>query len=147
MIYGDRFTSIMEQINLQPEDTLYVLGDVIDRGQDSLSLLMRIIEMSNAKMLLGNHEHMMLDVIHHPHNAELIERWYSNGGRQTYAAYKKLPGEEQKRIVDFLKSLPINIDLAINGTAYLLVHGIQPIWKLYCPTWRKVISTISMAEI
>ena len=26
-----RFESIMKQINLQPEDTLYVLGDVIDR--------------------------------------------------------------------------------------------------------------------
>ena len=26
-----RFDSIMKQIKLQPEDTLYVLGDVIDR--------------------------------------------------------------------------------------------------------------------
>ena len=25
-----RFDSVMKQINLQPEDTLYVLGDVID---------------------------------------------------------------------------------------------------------------------
>ena len=27
-----RFDSIMKQIKLQPEDTLYVLGDVIDRN-------------------------------------------------------------------------------------------------------------------
>lgn len=32
-IHGNinRFNSIMEQINLQDTDTLYVLGDVIDR--------------------------------------------------------------------------------------------------------------------
>lgn len=28
-----RFDSVMKQINLQPEDTLYVLGDVIDRNR------------------------------------------------------------------------------------------------------------------
>ena len=27
-----RFDSILKQIDLQPEDTLYVLGDVIDRN-------------------------------------------------------------------------------------------------------------------
>ena len=28
-----RFDSILKQIDLQPEDTLYVLGDVIDRNE------------------------------------------------------------------------------------------------------------------
>lgn len=32
-----RFDSVMKQINLQPEDTLYVLGDVIDRNPDASS--------------------------------------------------------------------------------------------------------------
>lgn len=31
-----RFDSIMKQIKLQPEDTLYVLGDVIDRNPDGI---------------------------------------------------------------------------------------------------------------
>ena len=31
-----RFESIMKHINLQPEDTLYVLGDVIDRNPDGI---------------------------------------------------------------------------------------------------------------
>lgn len=34
-IYGNlrRIDSIMEQINLQPDDTLNILGDVVDRQQ------------------------------------------------------------------------------------------------------------------
>ena len=37
-IHGNarRFNSIMQQIDLQPEDTLYVLGDVIDRYPDGI---------------------------------------------------------------------------------------------------------------
>lgn len=33
-----RFASILKQINLQPEDTLYVLGDVIDRHPGGVML-------------------------------------------------------------------------------------------------------------
>ena len=51
-----RFDSVMKQINLQPEDTLYVLGDVIDRNPDGIKLLRQIMAMPNVKMLLGNHE-------------------------------------------------------------------------------------------
>jgi serine/threonine protein phosphatase 1 len=36
-----RFDSVMKQINLQPEDTLYVLGDVIDRNPDGIKIFVR----------------------------------------------------------------------------------------------------------
>ena len=61
-----RFDSVMKQINLQPEDTLYVLGDVIDRNPDGIKILRQIMAMSNAKMLLGNHELMMMDALYYP---------------------------------------------------------------------------------
>ena len=31
-----RFESVMEQICLQPEDALYILGDIIDRNPDGI---------------------------------------------------------------------------------------------------------------
>ena len=43
-----RFDSVMKQINLQPEDTLYVLGDVIDRNPDGIKLLRQIMAMPNG---------------------------------------------------------------------------------------------------
>ncbi len=59
-IYGHprRFESIMRQINLKEEDTLYILGDVIDRYPYGIKLLRRIMKMPNVKMLLGNHEYL-----------------------------------------------------------------------------------------
>ena len=46
-IHGNaaRFNSIMEQINLQPEDTLYVLGDVIDRYPNGIRILRKLMKM------------------------------------------------------------------------------------------------------
>ena len=43
----------MKQINLQPEDTLYVLGDVIDRNPDGIKILRKLMAMPNVKMLLA----------------------------------------------------------------------------------------------
>ena len=62
-IHGNskRFLSVMNQINLQPKDTLYVLGDIIDRYPDGIRILRMLMDMSNTKMLLGNHEYMMLN--------------------------------------------------------------------------------------
>ena len=43
-IHGSRrrFDAVMEQIKLTDEDTLYILGDVIDRGEHGVELLQRI---------------------------------------------------------------------------------------------------------
>ena len=64
-IHGNmrRFQSVMNQINLQPEDTLYVLGDVIDRYPDGVRILRKLMKLPNVKMLIGNHELMMLDTL------------------------------------------------------------------------------------
>ena len=88
-----RFDSVMKQINLQPEDTLYVLGDVIDRNPDGIKLLRQIMAMPNVKMLLGNHELMMMNALYYPPPEDeewpeyYYERkqtlWYRNGGQIT----------------------------------------------------------------
>ena len=61
-IHGNakNFDAILQQICLQPEDSLYILGDVIDRHPDGIRILRKIMSMPNAKMLLGNHEYMKL---------------------------------------------------------------------------------------
>ena len=58
--YDDAFFALLQELNLKDDDTLYILGDVIDRGPNGIKLLQAIMDMPNVKMLLGNHEHMML---------------------------------------------------------------------------------------
>ena len=60
---ADRFHAMLEKIRFSDEDTLYIIGDVIDRGPDGIKLLQEIIHTPNMVMLLGNHEYMMLQYL------------------------------------------------------------------------------------
>lgn len=121
---ADRFDAILDQIQLTEEDSLYVLGDVVDRNPDGISLLQRIMQMPNTSMLLGNHEHMMLDVVKHPGVLSKLRRWYANGGEITHEKLMELPGKDRKKIYSYLESLPLNIEVSVSGVEYLLVHGV-----------------------
>lgn len=129
----ERFNSVMKQIKLKDKDTLYILGDVVDRFPAGIKLLNKIMKMPNVKMLLGNHEYMMLQALYKEYDennpkaqAERtynLNRWYFNGGNVTHNSIKHISKENRKRIFEYLDSLPLNIDVEVNGVKYKLVHG------------------------
>ena len=134
-IHGNerRFASVMNQIDLQPEDTLYVLGDVIDRHPSGIRILRKLMAMPNAKMLLGNHEYMMLRALGYPYDSreeinetireDALKLWYRNGGKVTHDYLKHLRKTVRSQIVEYLRSLPLNIDISVGGKAYKLAHS------------------------
>lgn len=134
-IHGNlhNFNSILEQIQLKPEDNLYVLGDVIDRYPDGIEILKIIMEMPNAHMLLGNHEYMMLNALGVPYEENVptngrtmrksLRLWYSNGGAVTHYAWNAVSESECEAIIRYLGSLPLNMDIDVDGRNFKLVHG------------------------
>ena len=54
------FMRLMDDIALSAGDVLYVCGDIIDKGSQSVRLLRQIFSMSNVRCILGNHEHAFL---------------------------------------------------------------------------------------
>lgn len=132
-IHGNlqRFESIMEQINLQPTDTLYILGDVVDRFPDGIKILRHIMKMPNVKMLLGNHEHMMINAIGDCQDAKSqrfdrdreLRLWYRNGGQVTHEYLKHIRKDLREEVFAFVRQLPLNLDVEANGIKYKLVHG------------------------
>ena len=129
-IHGNerRFRSILKQIDLKPEDTLFVLGDVIDRHPDGLRILRQLMAMKNVRMLPGNHEYMMLRALGHPLDSNIddgraLAHWYRNGGDVTHRHWKRLRKSIRCEIIEYLKRLPLNIDIQVGGTDYRLVHA------------------------
>ena len=128
-----RFDSVMRQIGLRAEDTLYVLGDVIDRNPDGIGILRRIMAMPNANMLLGNHELMMMNALYYPPPTDedcpgsYYERkqalWYRNGGQVTHDHLKRIKKTVRQEIFEYLDKLPLNVELTVNGRQYLLTHA------------------------
>lgn len=99
---------VEEVIQLQSDDTLYLLGDYVDRGPDSKGTIDYIEELRrnyNVKALMGNHDLMMLDALD---SRSKYDFWFKNGGEETLASFST---NDIHQIPDsyweFIKSLDI----------------------------------------
>jgi serine/threonine protein phosphatase 1 len=52
-----------------------------------------------------------------------MDHWYRNGGKVTHFRLNFLSKALRRELLDYLKGLPLQIDLTVNGKAYCLVHG------------------------
>lgn len=59
-IHGDlaMYNHIVKQLN--KDDTLYVIGDAMDRGSSGIMILKDIMKRPNVEFLLGNHEWFLI---------------------------------------------------------------------------------------
>ncbi len=80
----------LDQLSLSQEVSLYILGDLIDRGEDSFQVLMDVMKRIENNYypityLGGNHEQMMIDVYQRRIKglSTNYNDWYYNGGFET----------------------------------------------------------------
>ena len=126
----DEFLKMLKKIDFKDTDTLYILGDAVDRGPGSIKCLQYIMKQPNMHMLIGNHEYMMLDVLSSPEIKFYRRCWHGNGGDITEYQYNELSNSEKKDIFEFIKNLPSNFDITVNGQRYILAHA-YPQYKYY----------------
>ena len=80
-IHG-RYDLLRQILGDVPEDfKIICVGDLIDRGEDSGSVLRYVYENDNITSLLGNHEEMLLQFIDKPETYG--DLWLKSGGLQT----------------------------------------------------------------
>lgn len=116
------FEALLQKIDLQPSDELYLLGDYIDRGPDSKGVLDCIFSLKErgftVHCLRGNHDQAMLDALR---QGGYYESWVNTwGGRQTLDSFqtddlRKIPG----KYWEFLDSLGYCFEV----NEYILVHA------------------------
>ena len=120
----DRFHAMLKLIRFSPEDTLYIIGDVIDRHSSGLDLIEEIMNTPNMVMLLGNHEVMCLESLGPVNVFGSDKLWQQNGGKQTYYELVYIYSKEEKnKILRFLETLPDHLDIEVGERKFHLVHG------------------------
>ncbi|MDO9081163.1 MAG: metallophosphoesterase family protein, partial [Desulfuromonadales bacterium] len=112
---------VEEKICLTADDTLYLLGDYIDRGPDSKGVLDYLLGLwkcnYDIRPLRGNHEQLLLDSVSDPGSQRL---WYNNGGWGTLREFGVTnPAEIPQLYRDFLGQLP----RLIVTDDYVLTHA------------------------
>lgn len=117
----DKYMKMLEEIEFGKDDTLYVLGDVVDRGPRAFDIIKHIMKNENIHMLLGNHEDYLISrITAFGYHGDA----YDNG--MSHDSVRKLRRIEQRERFDilmFLRNLPIYKFIEINGEKILLVHA------------------------
>ncbi|MCR5510703.1 MAG: serine/threonine protein phosphatase [Lachnospiraceae bacterium] len=134
----DLFVKMLEKIALKDEDTLYVLGDVLDRGPHPIRTLRKLMEMPNAICIVGNHELMALECLKFLMqevteetlaglDREMLEGYLiwidHNGGRTTLDEFRTLDAQSRQDVIDFIGEFDIYEEICVAGRDYLLVHA------------------------
>lgn len=120
----DRYLAMLERIGFGGEDTLYVLGDCIDRGPSGVDILTDLMGRSNAHLLMGNHEQMCLGALGPEPMLGARTLWKQNGGGVTWNELMYLCTPTRRReILDYLAGLPDHVEIRVGERAFYLVHA------------------------
>lgn len=128
------FRKMLEKIDFTDRDRLYILGDCIDRGCDSISLLEWIASKNNVELLMGNHEDMMLGSSYAfmpSGDTKALDdtsvlsylNWMVNGGKETLQQLLSIEKDKLRELMDYLREIRLYKILEINGQKFLLVHA------------------------
>lgn len=135
--------AMLEKIQFDSSDTLYILGDCNDRGAYAFEIYEYIEQhKDNIILIKGNHELMMRDML-------LIDDWdkpdgrlwSQNGGKRTIEQFKKhfnINGEYTdeseanfrdycQHLIDMVNACPNYVELTVNNRNFVLIHsGMNP---------------------
>ena len=122
-------------------DTLYILGDMVDWGRDSLDTLLYCKELDEnydfIHVLIGNHEYMMLECLTKgcrkggseyrctDFDRSVYDRsdWALNRSLDTYLQFLDLEVAEQNELIDYLEQLPFFREIEVGGRKFYLTHS------------------------
>lgn len=133
----DKYRELLRAIQLQPNDTLYVLGDVIDRGPDGFKILLDMAQRPNVVGMMGNHEAMAIRALPGimrnvrqirktaltKDETEALKLWFRNGGESSLADFLWLNDEPSQIVWEYMRKMPLYREVEIGERRFVLVHG------------------------
>ena len=117
----DAFGRLLSLIDFSPSrDTIYLLGDLVNRGPSSAAVLRRCMQLGDsARALLGNHD---LHLLATAHGVRPPSR------RDTLDSVLQAP--DRGALLDWLRQQPLARQVEHGGETLLMVHaGVLPQWS------------------
>ena len=133
----DKYVKMLDKIKFSLEDTLYILGDVVDRGENGMEVLLDIAKRENVILLRGNHDEQarmllsnvyMLEEENCPKElVEMFGLWFSDGGDATFECFMNLSDEDKITVLETLSNSIISKEIRVNGKDFLLSHTVPEV--------------------
>ena len=130
-----KFKKLLQTISFKDTDLMYILGDIVDYGEESMELIGDLSIRYNVYPIVGEHDYTALKMLSGFENmlksgetpdkkfiAKMTE-WAADGGQVTLDAFRTLDAEMREGIIDYLSDMTLYEEVSAGGKDYLLVHA------------------------
>lgn len=142
--YG-KYRQMLDILRFGENDTLYILGDIVDRGDGGIRILQDMMQHKNMVPFWGNHDYMAYFLLKVFYNLEekrgvllkgelsveeyLLKMeeyrcWTEIGGKKTFDAFKALDRDGQKKVLDYMDTFRFFQQVEVNKRKYFLSHTV-----------------------
>lgn len=130
-----QYKKLLEKIHFTEKDTLYVLGDLVDRGPEPIKVVQDMMKRKNVIHIMGNHDYIMYSIMKKRQNSkkmgvaiseaeqELYEMWMEDGGLPTVEGLLSLSENEQNKILEYMENSLAYAEISYGDKKYILVHA------------------------
>ena len=134
----DKYDEMLSKISPKDTDAVFVLGDVIDIGEDSVEILQDMMYRTNIYPVLGEHEYMAKKILPliaafdstdealknlDGENKALLEKWLTMKSEKTLNDFFALNDEDKESIIDYLSEFQAFEEVEAGGKTFVLVHA------------------------
>lgn len=129
----DLFLKMLRRIDFKESDTLYILGDFADRGNEGLKIILDVIDSENIIPIMGNHDLTALYILTRlkrrlkPGEMEdmagLISAWLADGGRETLDEFRALSELDQCIVLTAMDGFRNYAEVKVGCREFVLCHA------------------------
>ncbi len=131
---ADKFKKLLKEIRFNDNDIMYILGDIVDIGEDSIPLLCDISMRYNIIPILGEHDYKayrLLTALNEmleggTPDGEVVSEmaeWMQDGGKPTIDGFKALDADMKEGVLEYLSDMSLYEEAEAGGKKYVLVHA------------------------
>ena len=129
------FQKLLQQIRFTDHDVMYVLGDIVDYGDESMELLCDLSMRFNIIPIVGDHDLRALRLLKEldtmlregvtpdPEILGEMTEWIQDGGQKTMEGFKALDDDMKEGVLEYLEDLSLYEEVEVKGKRYLLLHA------------------------
>ncbi len=131
----DKFKDLLRKINFTDNDVMYVLGDIVDHGEEPIELLCDLSMRYNVIPVLGECDmraYRLLSALDRmltdgespePELLSEMAMWLQDGGQKTIEGFKALDADMREGVLEYLSDMSLYEETEVKGKRYVLVHA------------------------
>ena len=128
-----KFKELMDNVLINDSDTLYVLGNTVDFGDEPMELLEDISMRANVYAVAGARDYLAARMLYGfdkmlkggtTPDANYISEmtaWVAEGGQPTLDGFRALDADAREGVLDYLTEMTLYEEADIKGKTYILM--------------------------